>query len=209
MEDQPPSAFSWKLARISHRDTLPHVRQENVVYFVTFRLGDSLPAERVAELQENRERWLRANPPPHNQDQDRDYRRIWTVRIENLLDAGYGDCVLRDAECREILETTLRHDDGATYRLGSFVIMPNHLHVLLHMLAGCELGDAVKAWKSISARRIGKRLGRGGAYWMEEYFDHAVRGDEPLAKFIRYIEENPRHLPPGTFTVGAGTLKIQ
>ena len=206
MAESLPSAFDWDRAQIEHRDNLPHVRQDNVVYFVTFRLADSLPVERVAELKEERERWLQVNPPPHAPEQEREYRQIWTVRIENLLDAGYGECVLRDSECRQMLEASLRYDDGTAYRLGPFVIMPNHVHVLVHILLGYKLSDSIKAWKSVSARRIGKRLRRPGSYWMSEYFDHAVRREESLEKFSRYVHENPRHLSPGTFTLGCGTM---
>jgi REP element-mobilizing transposase RayT len=209
MAEPPPSPFNWNHAQIAHRDNLPHVRQDNVVYFVTFRLADSLPAERVAELQEERNRWIQLNPEPHTPAQAREYRRIWTVRIENLMDAGYGRCELRNDECRAMLEASMRHEDGSKYRLGPFVIMPNHVHALLVMLPGFDLSDIIKAWKSISARRIGNHMGRRGSYWMDEYFDHAVRGDEPLSKFARYIQENPRNLQPGDFTLGTGTLDVQ
>ncbi len=102
MNEPPAIAFDWNRAWFEHRDNLPHVRQENVVYFVTFRLNDSLPAQQVAELRERRAQWLEMNPPPHTDAQEQEYRRLWTVRIENLLDAGHGACVLREAACREI-----------------------------------------------------------------------------------------------------------
>ena len=205
---QSPAAFDWNCARLVHRDYLPHVRQENVIYFVTFRLGDSLAAERVAELRQRRDAWLKLNPPPHKVEQEQQYRRIWTVRVENLMDAGFGRCELRDPECREMLERSLRHDDRLKYQLGEFVIMPNHVHALLRMLPGYELSDTLKAWKSVSARRMGKRLGRTGSFWMEECFDHAVRDDQSLNRFVDYIRQNPRNLAPGTFTLGCGSLML-
>jgi putative transposase len=205
---QPPSAFDWNQARLEHRDNLPHVRQDNVIYFVTFRLGDSLPAVRVAELKQRRDEWMRRNPLPHTPQQEREYRQLWTVRIENLMDAGYGSCVLRDAATRGLLEGVMRRADGSHYRLGEFVIMPNHVHALLQTLGGHMLSKIVKAWKSTSARLIGRQLGRSGSYWMDEYFDHVVRGDKWMDRFVRYIHENPVHLPPGTFTIGAGTLAV-
>src|SRR5260221_10740723 len=110
MSDSLPSAFDWDRARLAHRDNLPHIRQQNVVYLVTFRLADSLPAERVAELKERRDQWLRLNPPPHTPQQQQEYRSMWTVRIENLLDARYGAFGLRDAECRGMLEASMRYD---------------------------------------------------------------------------------------------------
>lgn len=204
---QPPvAAFDWRNAALVHRGVLPHVRQDGVIYFVTFRLDDSLPAERVAELKQRRDTWLATNPLPHSPAQEHEFRRIWTVRIENLMDAGHGECVLRDPECRTILETSMRHDDSSVYRLGDFVIMPNHVHALLQMLPGCELSDTMKAWKSVSTRHICRRLGRKGSLWMEEYFDHAVRHTESLAQFVRYIRENPKRLAAGTYTLGQGSL---
>jgi putative DNA methylase len=124
------------------------------------------------------------------------------------MDAGYGRCELRDGECRGILEQCMRHDDGLKYRLGEFVIMPNHVHALLQMLSGQELSETMKAWKSVSARRMGKHVGREGSFWMEEYFDHAVRSEQSLNRFVEYIRQNPRNLSRGTFTVGCGSLKV-
>jgi len=203
-----PDAFDWSRAQIAHRDNLPHVRQENVVYFVTFRLGDSLPAERLAELKEQREKWIKRNRLPHTPQQKEEYRRIWTARIERLLDAGYGSCVLRSAECRGMLENIMRHADAARYQLGDFVIMPNHVHAMVHLPVGEELAKIIKARKSVSARQFGKRLGRAGCYWMDEYFDHALRSDESREKFVQYIRKNPSHLHDGEFTLGCGTLKL-
>jgi putative transposase len=208
MTDPNPTVFDWNFARIAHRDNLPHVRQPNVIYFVTFRLGDSLPAERVAPLKLRRDDWLRLNPPPHTPEQENEYRHIWTVRIERLMDAGYGACVLRNPRCRQMLEANLRHDDAVRYRLGDFVIMPNHVHALLQILPGHDLGETMKAWKSVSARNIGRHLGRTGSYWMDEYFDHAVRSGL-LQRYVRYIRRNSAHLPPDTFTLGCGTLGSQ
>ena len=62
MNNPPPSAFDWNRAWIDHWDKLPHVRQPNVVYFVTFRLNDSLPAQRVTEIRQRRDQWLKINP---------------------------------------------------------------------------------------------------------------------------------------------------
>lgn len=201
-----PAAFNWDQAFLSHRDCLPHLRQDNVIYFVTFRLADSLPAERVRELQNQRAAWLAANPLPHSPDQQREYRRLWTVRIENLMDAGCGSCVLRDPRCRQLLDGAIRRGDGLAYALGPYVIMPNHVHVLIHMSGSEELGRVVKAWKAVSGRGINRLLHRSGVLWMEEYFDHIVRDAAAYARFVEYIRRNPVRLPEGSYTLGEGTL---
>jgi len=184
------------------------LRQDNVIYFITFRLADSLPERRIHEIRTDRDRWLRDNPPPHTAEQARALRELWTVRIENMLDAGHGRCELGRADCRSTLETTMRHDDGIAYRLGAFVVMPNHVHALVQMLKGHDLSAAVKAWKSISARQINRLVGRQGSLWLEEYFDHIVRDATAIDRFTTYVRENPRSLPAGTFTLGNGSLHV-
>lgn len=196
-----PVAFDWRMAKLTHRGNLPHVQQDRVVYFVTFRLGDSISARRREALVARRDEWLKANPEPHSPEQEREFRAIWTVKIENLLDAGYGSCLFRDEKLRNILEETLMREDGVRYAMGDFVIMPNHVHLLVCMLGDNLLSEAVGAWKSISARKIG-----GKSIWMDEYFDHAVRNDADLNRFVRYIRENPRFLKDGEFALGRGSL---
>lgn len=209
MTNPPPSAFDWSKASLTHRDCLPHVRQENVIYFITFRLADSLPAARTAELRKERDRWLLQNPPPHTAAQNHQYRQIWTVHIENLMDAGHGACILREPRSRDVIESLVRHHDSVAYRLGDFVIMPNHVHALLQPLPGWPLSRILQAWKSASTRKINLLLGRRGPLWQEEYFDHALRDLASLSKFTHYIQSNPARLTPNTFTVGHGSLAVK
>ncbi|MGN6367350.1 MAG: transposase [Phycisphaerae bacterium] len=204
-----PDNFDWRSAYLQHRDHLPHLRQENALYFVTFRLADSLPAERVDQLRMARDRWMLDNPSPHTEQQEMEYRRLWTGPIERLLDAGYGECVLCSADCRDCVEDTMRHEDGTTYSLGEFVIMPNHVHVLVHVPAASELSAILQAWKSISARRINRRRGRRGTLWQSEPFDHIVRDRFHHRRFADYIRKNPAKLKAGTFTLGCGSLVLQ
>ena len=194
---------------MSHKGSLPHLRQEGVVYFVTFRLADSLPAEVMKRLRAKRDAWLASHPPPLTEEQIQEYRRIWTARIEKLLDSGHGECVLRDPACRKPVEATLRHDDGKAYLLGRFAIMPNHVHALLQLLADSDLSNTLQAWKSISARQINTYLRRSGSLWQDESFDHIVRDDAAMNRLTKYIEDNPRCLPVGSYTVGTGLLQAQ
>ena len=192
-----------------HRDCLPHLRQQNVIYFVTFRLADSLPESRLRQIRDRRDRWFADNPPPHMPTQEAQYRSIWTAPLEHLLDAGHGACALRRADCRQSLEDSMRHDDGTAYRLGSFVIMPNHVHALLHVPPPADLSDIMQAWKSISSRRINRLLRRRGSLWQPESFDHIVRDKSHWQSFIRYIRRNPAGLPEATFTLGCGSLATE
>jgi hypothetical protein len=56
-----------------HRGKLPHWRQEGVIYFVTFRLADSLPQAKLDWLRREKELWLGLNPGPRSDCQQRQY----------------------------------------------------------------------------------------------------------------------------------------
>jgi hypothetical protein len=49
---------------------------------VTFRLSDSLPVHKLEALNEEKTRWLAANPLPHNDRQIKEYHRNFSRRKE-------------------------------------------------------------------------------------------------------------------------------
>jgi REP element-mobilizing transposase RayT len=202
-----PAAFDWGSAEEVSRRNLPHLRQDDALYFVTFRLGDSLPAEKLHQWRLEREQWLRQNPPPHSADQHRQEVLLWDHRINRWLDAGHGCCCLADPVAVELMEGALRHHDGERYRLGDFVVMPNHVHALLMPLNGWDLSKILHSWKSFTAHRINQSLGRSGSLWQDESFDHIVRDDAAWAKFSRYIRGNAESVPPGRARLGYGALR--
>jgi putative transposase len=73
-----------------YQRNLPHRRQAGVTYFVTFQLADSLPAQNLAPLEEQRELWLASSPRTPNSRRQRNFSK----RIHEWLEAGHGGCVL-------------------------------------------------------------------------------------------------------------------
>jgi len=193
---------------MAHRDCLPHLRQPNVIYFVTFRLADSLPQEKIRILRARRDHWHEVNPPPHTPEQVREYHTIWTMPLERLGDTGWGSCVLRPALWRAAVAQTLRRGDPDRYRLGAYVIMPNHVHALVQVHTRSQLSEIVQAWKSISAKAINKARNVTGRVWQPEYFDHIVRDRAAYLRLDQYIRNNPKHLPRGDFTLDQGNLTV-
>jgi REP element-mobilizing transposase RayT len=174
-----------------HDRNLPHWEQEGRTYFVTFRLADSLPQEKLRQWVAEREQWSRAHPEPHTDAQRAEYEQLFTERMQEWLDAGSGECWLAGAGVARVIETTLRHFEGERYRLGAFVIMPNHVHVLVTPLGGSSIVDILHSWKSYSANQINQLLDRQGTVWQSESFDHIVRNEDALSRFEEYIRENP------------------
>jgi REP element-mobilizing transposase RayT len=172
---------------------LPHWEQGPVWCFVTFRLADSLPRAVVDEMQRQREEWRRTHDLKKLSREERaEYHSLFSDRFENLLHAGSGSCVLRDPANAEIVRSALRHFEGQRYLLDEFVVMPNHVHVLVKPLPGNGLAEILHSWKSYTAKQLNLRLGRTGPLWQHESFDHLVRNEAAMEAIRRYIRENPQ-----------------
>jgi len=170
---------------------LPHWNQSGVACFVTFRLADSIPQERLSAWATERRSWLTRNPPPHTAEQDREHDELFTVRIEEWLDQGAGSCALREPVAREIASRVLMRFDGQRYWLHSWVEMPNHVHLLFSPLGDQTLDTLLRSWKGVSAREINLLHGHTGDFWMRDYFDRLARDSTHFWRCARYIRRNP------------------
>ncbi len=166
------------------RGYLPHRDQIGLLQFVTFRLADSLPQERLRHLEEEITRL-----PTDTRDFER------RKRIEQWLDSGLGCCALQHPQVAKIVEQALLHFDGARYRLLAWCIMPNHVHALLQ--PEHPLARIVQSWKSYTGRRALAHLAElelgvpRSQFWMREYWDRFIRDENHLRRTIAYIHENP------------------
>jgi len=175
---------------VSERN-LPHWRQPHVTYFVTFRLADALPADKLAALKAEREAWIKNHPEPHGITDQEEYHRLFSERIQDWLDAGSGSCLLRDERVGRIVASALQHFDGQRYALGSWVVMPNHVHAVVTPKEGWTLDQILHSWKSYTAHEINTLLRRSGVVWQHEGYDHIVRNPRALWKIEEYITDNP------------------
>jgi len=173
-----------------HQRKLPHWSQSGRLYFVTFRLADSLPADKLTQICAEREAWLETNKEPYSPAQWLEYHRLFSERISAWLDEGAGSCVLARPDVAAVVAEAFAHFDGIRYRLDHWVIMPNHVHVLVLPMEGHAIRDIVHGWKSYSANRINRLCGRNGALWQAERFDHIVRSQKQLEKLREYIISN-------------------
>jgi len=91
----------------------------------------------------------------------------------------------------------IRHFDGSRYELHAYVVMNNHVHVIVHPWPERELEWIISSWKSYSARQIQRSRGLRGPVWQREYFDRIVRDQEEFREKLRYIQSNPFKRWPG------------
>jgi putative transposase len=92
---------------------------------------------------------------------------------------------------RDLIATELLHRNGQSYELYAYVVMNDHVHVLLRILAEEPLEKIIHSWKSFTAHAIQRRHGRSGRIWQDEYFDRIVRDEKELGQKFDYIQGNP------------------
>jgi REP element-mobilizing transposase RayT len=159
------------------RGYLPHFDDARVIQTVTYRLADSLPADALARLDAERRAGL----------SDAERRE----RIDDLIDAGLGACWLRRPQIADIVVGSWRHFDGVRYLLHAWVVMPNHVHIVVHLIEPHTLSTVIKGWKSFTTRRINETLGRRGSLWQIESWDRFIRNQEHYDAAIAYVHNNP------------------
>ena len=108
----------------------------------------------------------------------------------DCLDECHGACVLKRPQLSRIVADAMLHFDGRQYLVSDFVVMPNHVHVLVQFPDEGQLKRRCRAWKHYTARQINRLLQTGGRFWQVESFDHLVRSPEQFEYLRHYIRRN-------------------
>lgn len=208
--------------RIYHHGILPHWRQAGCTYFVTFRTGDSLPKAVVEAIEHERVCWLTArgiDPATHDwkrrfaslpRSDRRRYERLVGRLLNVSLDECRGACPLRDPKIGGLVAAALEYFHGSRVLTGDYVVMPNHVHVLMTPITGFELEEVLQSIKSYTSKQINRALARAGQLWQRDTYDHIVRDVDQLRAYQRYIADNPlkAHLESGTYILAQGAYQF-
>jgi REP-associated tyrosine transposase len=159
-----------------YRRNLPHWFPEEKTIFITWRLYGSLPKPQV--------------PPAAKAiatSAGKEFRRH-----DAILDrAASGPLWLKNPEVAAFVVSALHtgHVKFGRYYLHAYVVMANHVHVLL--TPRVEVRTITKSLKGITARHANRILHRTGeSFWQDESFDHWVRDEAEFFRIGRYIEQN-------------------
>jgi REP element-mobilizing transposase RayT len=151
----------------------PHLYIPGQPLFITFRLRDSLPPNRPF--------------PPCGLTSGEAF-----LALDRLVDhARSGPAFLRQPAIAEIVLVSIEYGSELEhYRIHSWVIMPNHVHLLLTPLVA--VSRLLGSLKSSTAKQANPMLHRTGqAFWQDESYDHLVRNGDEFRRIQGYIENNP------------------
>ena len=87
------------------------------------------------------------------------------------------------------------------YELHSYVIMPNHIHLLIEPKGQATIQQIIKTIKSVSAHKINKYINQTGSIWQKEYYDRIIRNEDHYNRVFNYIRQNPSHCLPSEYTL--------
>ena len=171
------------------RGYLPHCDFPGLLQFVTFRLAGSMPVSRRGEW----EHLLKI-------EDDREKR----TKLEEYLDRGIGECHLRDPEIAKIVEDAMLHFHNERYEFLALCVMPNHVHVLVHVwrmplwkirvenqARRALLAERRAPSRQVSAAATNEPRRCSALQWQREYWDTFMRDEAQEKTAIRYIENNP------------------
>jgi valyl-tRNA synthetase len=173
---------------------LPHWTQAGATYAITFRLADAMPADVCEQWRAERDRIIH-NAESQGREltihEQQEIVRLYSDKVESYLNEGHGQCYLRNPNIAEIVANALNHFDGQRYDLIAWSVMPNHVHVVFKPYEGIELPEILHSWKSFTATKANKLLGRTGDFWHSEYYDYLIRDEEDFFNQVNYVLSNP------------------
>ncbi len=193
-----------------YRRNLPHIQPLGATFFVTFRLKDSIPQARIWKLkqvhEENCDTILLSNNANKKELLYQEGQRFfenYDVLLDTIIS---GPTFLKNPTIANIVAEQLHRFDGSLYRLISYSIMPNHVHLLINTsiqipeeldvrlydsLEFEPLQNIMKKIKGPSAVFSNRVLQRSGKFWQRESYDRLIRDGKELGNVINYILQNP------------------
>ena len=129
----------------------------------------------------------------------RDYAQHMPWGLKRFQQSGHSHFVtfccyhrrpsLTTRQARETFELALeRVRRSFRLRVYGYVVMPEHVHLIVSEPERATLADALKSLKQRVARRL---IGSAQHFWQKRYYDFNIRDHEQFVEKLRYIHRNP------------------
>lgn len=198
------------MLKLEYTRNLPHFQRLGRVFFVTSNLKGAIPADVVRQLQRERDAGLlrlARSAVADDSEEVLNVRKRYLAKVDAILDAcQFGPRWLAEPGIGKLVLDEIRRMDGVDCTVLATCIMPNHVHLVAALALQLErLGSdknpnstnykqlyrILQHLKGRAAFQANTQLGRRGAFWQPESFDHYIRNGASLERFIRYVLNNP------------------
>ena len=92
---------------------------------------------------------------------------------------------------RLFLKTIYRYRREGRFQLHAFVVMPEHVHLLITPAQDITIEHAVQLIKGGYSYALGSILGRKREIWQRGFTEHRIRDDQDFSNHQNYIYQNP------------------
>jgi putative transposase len=97
----------------------------------------------------------------------------------------------REEVAELMVATFLKYRDAGEFELHEYVVMPNHVHLLLSIDDQQRLSRVIQLVKGGFSHSLHENDIVLRAVWEQRYYDRRVRDENEFAEFARYIRQNP------------------
>jgi REP element-mobilizing transposase RayT len=180
--------YELKLKRIWHAQ-LPHWEVERGIYFITIRCANSLPhavQERISEIQKS----LVQVESEHTDFQQ--LQRQYFLTLEKYLDTGQGFTPFSNDGCCQLILESFEALKAQGWDIRNYALMPNHVHFVVWSESAADMSRTWSKWKGRLGFQCNQVLGRKGAFWQSDWFDHVCRNEAETKRVITYVQNNPK-----------------
>ena len=96
-----------------------------------------------------------------------------------------------ESYARLFLKTLYGYRRAGKFELHAFVLMPEHVHLLLTSAEAITIGRAVQLIKGGYSHALGSEIGRRREVWQRGFTDHRIRDERDFMQHVQYIHQNP------------------
>ena len=199
-----------------YRNNLPHITPIGATFFITFRLGDSLPQSVLWKMKKafkEKIAYLKKSKPKNLEELIYEEQKRFFGKYDKQLDVEpYGSCLLKQEEFATTVIKEMHKSDRVLYDLQAYTVMPNHVHLLIDTMTQlvdekglisyelplnfATLADTMQRIKGASSyysniilkEQTGSKM---LPFFQKESFDHYVRDEQEWRNIVAYILNNP------------------
>jgi putative transposase len=97
----------------------------------------------------------------------------------------------RQENAELMLKTFFKYRDAGEFQMHEFVVMLNHIHLLLSVDDDHAIGRAMQMVKGGFSHALRENGPKRTAVWQPSYYEHRVRDIDEYRRMRSYIRDNP------------------